>query len=443
MSLEPVLSELAAFVASAAVPEGPQHAARRTIANAACLMVGSANADAVRIAAGIVDQTGMPPSATILGRRSSAAIPWAAFVMGIAAHVEDFDDTHLRTIIHPGAPVPPAALAVAEWLDRDTIDLAEAVAVGVEVMLRIGNGMSPDHGERGWHMTATFGHIGAAAVCARLLGLDARRTAHAVRLALVQAGGIQAVLGTMAKSFHPGRAAMDGCEAALLARHGWRCSEVSLEGPDGYAAGHCTDPDFEEITVQLGSVWELEANAFKPYACGIVAHPLIDAGLELRRRVEDATSIASIEVDANPWVLIAMGLEEPQHGLQSKFSAYHAMAAGILYGRAGPQEFSDEVVLDPALVDLRRRIVITADDHIERDAAVVRATDVDGGRHDIRIDHATGSVERPMSDDQLRAKGRRELLRTLEAPQAGELLDVLFDRRAHPVRDLVRLATPR
>lgn len=439
---EPVLDRLAGFVASASVPPGPQPAARRTIANAACLVVGSARAPAVEAAASLVEGVGSAPQATILGRPGAVAVPYAAFVMGIAAHIEDFDDTHLRTIIHPGAPVPPAAIALAERFDLDTGQLAEAVAVGVEVMLRIGNGMSPSHFERGWHMTATLGHIGAAATGSRLLGLDGERTTQAIGLALQQAGGAQAVLGTMAKSFHPGRAAMDGCEAALLAAQDWSSPRPILEGSEGFAAQHSDAPDLDEMLVDLGEHWELETNAFKPYSCGIVAHPLIDAGIALREQIDDPEELGAVAVRANPWVLVAMGLEEPSHGLESKFSAYHAMAAGYLLGRAGPPEFSTEVALDPDVIAVRRRITIVADEEVPRDSAEVTATRRDGREHRLTVEHATGSVERPMTDEQLREKGRRELERTLDADRADELLEALFDTTARPVRDVVALATP-
>jgi 2-methylcitrate dehydratase PrpD len=438
---EPTLRHLATFVAESAVPPSAQHAARRTLANAACLVIGSATASAVEIATSVASSTGEPRS-TILGRRDVCATPAAAFVMGIAAHIEDFDDTHLRTIIHPGSPVPPAVLALGERLDRTTADITDALAVGVEVMLRVGNGMSPSHFERGWHVTATLGHIGAAAAGARLLGLDADRTVHAIGLALQQAGGVQAVLGTMAKSFHPGRAAMNGCEAALLAAAGWRGPTPILEGALGFAAAHSDEADLAEMLVDLGTSWELETNAFKPYSCGIVAHPLIDAGIALRDVVPDVADIRSIHVLANPWVLVAMGLKEPAHGLESKFSAYHAMAAGYLHGHAGPGEFTDEVALEPTLTALRRRITIAADERVPRDAAVVTVTDAAGDEHDLSVEHATGSVDRPMTDAQLREKGRRELERTLPADRAVALLDVLFSPDPHSVGRLVELATP-
>ena len=434
-----VMRELAGFVAEGDVPESALHAARRTVANATCLVIGSAGAPAVDQAAAMVDSLATPPRSPILGRDQRASVPWAAFVMGVAAHLEDFDDTHLRTIIHPGAPVPPAAIALGSNLGRDTVAVAVAVAVGVEAMLRLGNAICPQHFERGWHLTATMGPVGVAATAARLLELDAATTRHAMGLALVQAGGTQAVLGTMAKPFHPGRAALHGLEAANLAGQGLTLPSNVLEE---YAHAHSDTPDLSQVVVGLGSSWELESNAFKPYSCGIVAHPLIDGGIALRDRIPAAADIESIEVQANPWVLVAMGLEDPQHGLESKFSSYHAMAAGYLHGRAGPAEFSDELARDPELVALRRRIAITGDDRIPRDAAILAATDRSGRLHEIRIDHATGSIERPMTDDQLREKGRGELERRLSAAAAADLLDLLFDPGARQLDELTELATP-
>jgi len=439
---DPVLMELSSFVAHGVVDADARHAARRTLANAVGLIVCAAQADAVRIAAAVVLASPGAPDATMPGRAGRMSAALAAFLGGIAAHYEDFDDTHLRTVAHPGAVVPPAVLALAQAIGADWHATLDAVAVGVEAMLRVGDGMSPDHLDRGWHVTATTGHLGAAAGCARLLGLDAPATAHAMGLALVTATGTQTVLGTMAKPFHPGRAARDGLEAALLAARGWQAPSGALEGDVGFASAHSTQPDLGRMIGELGIRWELASNAFKPYACGIVAHPSIDAGIALRALVPDPDDIATVELEVNPFTLTAMGLAEPGPGLEGKFSVHHATAVGYLVGRAGPDEFIDARVLDPAVISLRRRLRFTPIERIPRDAVDVVATTRDGAVHRFSIEHATGSVDRPMTDAQLRAKATAEIARTLSTDAAHALAERLFADGDGPVRDVVALATP-
>lgn len=439
---DPVLMTLAAFVADGNVGADARHHARRALANAVGLMVGAAQADAVRIAAEVVLASPGAPEAIVPGRSGRMSAAAAAFLGGIATHYEDFDDTHLRTVAHPGAAVPPAVLALAQALDADWDATLDAVAVGIEVMLRVGDGMSPDHLDRGWHVTATTGHLGAAAGCARLLGLDAETAAHAMGLALVTATGTQTVLGTMAKPFHPGRAARDGVEAALLAARGWQAPSGALEGADGFAHAHSTDPDLALMIGELGSRWELASNAFKPYACGIVAHPSIDAGIALRALVPDPDDVATVELDVNPFTLTAMGLAEPGPGLEGKFSVHHATAVGYLVGRAGPDEFTDARVLDPAVIAIRQRIRFTPVERIARDAVDVVATARDGAVHRFSIEHATGSVDRPMTDEQLRAKAIAEMSRTLAEDAARILAGRLFADVDGAVRDVVALSTP-
>lgn len=439
---DPVLMTLAAFVADGAVDADARHAARRTLANAIGLMVGAAQADAVRIAAEVVLASPGAPEAAVPGRPERMSAGLAAFLGGIATHYEDFDDTHLRTVAHPGAAVPPAVLALAQAIDADWDRTLDAVAVGVEAMLRVGDGMSPDHLDRGWHVTATTGHLGAAAGCARLLGLDAETAAHAMGLALVIATGTQSVLGTMAKPFHPGRAARDGVEAALLAARGWQAPSGALEGPDGFAHAHSTSPDLPIMVEELGARWELASNAFKPYACGIVAHPSIDAGIALRSLVPDPDDVVSVELDVNPFTLTAMGLAEPGPGLEGKFSVHHATAVGYLVGRAGPDEFTDARVLDSAVIAIRQRLRFNPVERIARDAVDVVATARDGAVHRFSIEHATGSVDRPMTDEQLRAKAIAEMSRTLAEDAARILAGRLFADVDGAVRDVVALSTP-
>ena len=183
-------------------------------------------------------------AATVVGLDRTARPRTAALVNGAAGHALDFDDTHTLLSGHPTAPVLPAALGLAEKLDAGGEDLLTAFVVGVEVECRVGALLAPGHYRAGWHATGTVGTLGAAAACARLLGLDGERTAHALALAATQAAGLKASFGTMAKPLHAGKAASDGLLSARLAGRGFTGNPGVLEAPQGLAAAAGgVDPD--------------------------------------------------------------------------------------------------------------------------------------------------------------------------------------------------------
>ena len=420
----PVTRELAAFVRTTAwgdLPETAQHAARRTAGNALALATGAAEHPAVAIALRTLMARQAPEQAGLLGRPERLGLLDSPLINGIGMHVEDFDDTHLRTVVHPGAPVVPAALAAAEWVGASGTDTLTAIAVGIEVALRVGNGICPEHFNLGWHLTSTVGHLGAAAAAGKLLELTEDQLVVALGLGATQAAGLTAALGTMTKPFHPGKAASDGVEAALLAARGFTGPEQPIEGRRGFAHTASPKVDLEAMVVDLGRSWELEANAFKPYACGIVSHPVIDAGILLRDLV-DPDDIDRVEVTVHPVVLEVMGVEDPRDGLQSKFSVYHAFAMGLLDAAGGPHQFSGERARAPEVVALRGRVTITTTPDVPKGAAQVTVHTTDGEQHRVEVPHATGSVERPMTDDQLRTKAD-----LVARPRLGDRTDAFLD----------------
>jgi 2-methylcitrate dehydratase PrpD len=427
-----VTEELGVFAAGPLeLPDGVLHAGERTVANALPLAVASVVSEPCRIALATVAGFANPPEAAVLGGERRLAAQWAAFVNGLSIHVEDFDDTHLATIVHPAAPVVPAALACAERVNASGRELLEAVIVGVEVALRVGIGVSPSHFDRGWHITSTTGHFGAAAAAGRVLELPPVAMVNALGIVATQVAGVQAALGTMTKAYHPGKAAADGVEAALLAEVGFSGPTRGIEGPRGFAAVTSDSPDPEAMLAGLGDTWELTENAFKPYACGIVSHPAIDAAIALRDVITDPAAVTEIEVTVNPVVLDVMGDEDPTDGLRSKFSVYHCVAVGLMDGAAGPAQFTTARATDPETRRLRSKVGVRPDPGIARDAAWITAR-AGGAEHTRHILHATGSARRPMSDAELRQKAR-----LANGAVPGDPIDGLTDA-ALALRDLER-----
>jgi len=403
----PVTRTLARFVAthpSRGWSDAVDHEAHRTFLNWVGCAVGGARHEAAQAALDALAMLQPAPQATVLGRAERIDMAGAALVNGITSHVFDFDDTHLKTIIHPAGPVASAVLALAETTGATGRQVIDALVLGIDVSCRLGNVMYPEHYDRGWHITGSTGTLGAAAGCARLLGLDEERTAMALGIAASQPIGMREQFGTMTKPFHPGGAARAGLLSALLAKHGFTASPKAIEAPRGYAQVVSTKCNWSEATDELGSRFEISFNTYKPFACGIVIHPAIDACVQLRARGVKAEDVERIELKVHSLVLELTGKKEPQDGLQGKFSVYHGCAAGLLFGRAGEPEYADAIVRREDVTALRRKVVATVDDSIDEASADVTAILKDGRREHVFVAHAIGSLERPMTDADLESK---------------------------------------
>src|SRR5215212_7616678 len=283
----PITQLLAKFVAghpSRGWSDAVEHEAHRTFYNWLGCAIGAAHHEAADAAVSAVQLLQPAPQATVLGRSEKVGVASAALVNGITSHTFDFDDTHLKTIIHPAGPVASAVLALAERHGAPGRDVIDALVLGIDVACRIGNAMYPDHYDRGWHITGSTGMLGAAAGCARLLKLDAPKTAMALGIAASQPVGLREQFGTMTKPFHPGAAARAGLTSALLARHGFTASPRALEAPRGFMQVSSDKRTWSEVTDELGERFEISFNTYKPFACGIVIHPSIDACAQLRAK---------------------------------------------------------------------------------------------------------------------------------------------------------------
>jgi len=403
----PITQTLADFVAehpSRGWSDAVDHEAHRTFLNWAGCAVGAAQHDTAQAALAAVQVLQPAAQATLLGRHERVDVASAALINGISSHTFDFDDTHLKTIIHPAGPVASALLALAELTGASGRALIDALVLGIDVSCRVGNAMYPEHYDRGWHITGSTGMLGAAAACARLLQLDAPRTAMALGIAASQPIGVREQFGTMTKPFHPGGAARAGLMAALMAQHGYTASSRALEAPRGMMQTISTKNDWPQVTSELGQRFEISFNTYKPFACGIVIHPSIDACAQLRAQGVAPQLVERIELKVHSLVLELTGKKEPADGLQAKFSVYHGCAAGLSFGRAGEDEFADAVVNRADMVALRRKVVATVDDSIDEASADVTAVLTDGRRVRVFVEHAIGSLARPMSDAQLETK---------------------------------------
>lgn len=399
---------LARYIVNARYEDLPANVRKegvRTLLNWVGVAVGGSREDPVKRSVAALGPFSGPPQASLLGRTDRFDIMNAAFINGVSSHIFDYDDTHLKTIIHPAGPVVSAILAYSEYQPVSGKDFLNALVLGVETECRIGNAVYPNHYDVGWHITGTCGVFGAAAAAGKLMGLTEQQMVWALGLAASQPVGLRESFGSMNKSFNPGRAAANGLFAALLAARDYTSSDGMIEAKRGWANTISTKQDYREITEGLGQHYESALNTYKPFACGIVIHPAIDAAIQLRNENHlTPDMIQSVDLKVHPLVLELTGKKTPQIGLEGKFSIYHSVAVAIIDGAAGEKQYSDRAVRDPQTIALRDKVSATVVPSIRPEQVDMTITLKDGRKLHKFIEHAIGSLEVPMSDQQLETK---------------------------------------
>ena len=387
------------------IPAALRHEAKRSILNHIGCALGTARDPAVLTALRVMRGLGGAPVATVFGQGTRLDAMGAAFVNAVASNLLDYDDTHLNTVIHPAAPVAPPLFALAEQRGLSGAAVLHAFLLGGEVACRIGNAVSPGHYARGWHITSTCGAFGAAAGCARLLGLSAEQVAHAIGIASSEAAGTVENLPSAAKNVSVGNAARHGILAALFAAEGYDAAPAAIEGPLGWARATGDVADMAAITEGLGTRWEIGRNTYKPYPAGIVFHAVIDACLELRARLDvPPEAIAAVTV-AGDALLLARGDRVVRNARDARVSIHHSAALGLLRGRAGVADFEIAGGDDPALAALPRQGDGGAG---RRRCRVARRASRSGwrmgGRQETTVFTPRGSEAKPLTDAELEAK---------------------------------------
>jgi 2-methylcitrate dehydratase PrpD len=403
----PVTRDLAAAIVAFALtdlPAGVVHEAKRSLFNVLAVAVGASRHPGVDAILRVARETGGLPAAPIFGRSVRADAPFAALANGFAAHVDDYDDTHLATVIHPAAAIAATLSALAPATSPDGASALRAFVLGCEIQLRVGVAISPEHYDDGWHITGTCGTLGAAVTACALLGLDARATARAIGIAASSTVGQREAFGRMTKAYHAGKAAANGLVAATLAARGFTAPEDALEAPRGFADALATTHRIGALDTDLHANFELAKNTYKPYPCGIVAHPAIDAAVALAARVGSTNAVQAVVVHCNPLVPELMGNLTPADGLQARFSAVHGVTMGLRDGAVGLAQYDDALVVAADVAALRARVRLEPDAEMPRASARVTVHLTSGATIEETVKHARGSLERPLTDAELNAK---------------------------------------
>ena len=426
-------------------PEWVMHEAKRTLVNLLAISVSaSVHPSSARLLVWARAE-GAARQARIIASDLETSPSLAALVNGFLAHLQDYDDTHNPTVLHPSAPVWPAALAAAEETRANGRDALVAFALGCEAACRIAMSVHPWHYDQGWHITGTVGVLGAAVAAGRLYGLDADQLTHALGFAGTQAGGVREVFGSDGKALHAGRAASNGVQSAEFARAGMTANPEILAGRRGFWAvlspnGHNED----ELLGGLGERWELQRNGLKPYANGVVSHPIQGGVIALRNEHGlTADRVTGISLRVCHLVPELMNRAAPTTGLEAKFSFQHCAAAALVDGAGHDAQFDLDRVLDPTIAELRSKVAFEIDSAIPEHEAYVTIELKDGRTVSTHVEHASGSPENPLTDEQLTEKFHALVEPVLGAERAQTLFDAAWSLDEAPdVTDLLGLTRP-
>jgi 2-methylcitrate dehydratase PrpD len=377
--------------------------------------LGSAYAGAsqkpVQMVLAVAKRQGGAPQATLIpdGSRSSGLM--AALVNGASSHVVEMDDLHKESVLHPAAAIIPAILAAAESEGSSGRELIQAMAVGYEVGIRVAVGAGVSH-YNFWHTTGTCGTFGAAAGAGRILGLSPQQMTWALGSAGTQASGLWAFLveNAMSKQLHPGKAAMNGLLAALLAREGFTGAVSILESEKGFFRATSRDFDEKRCVDGLGKELWFERNSLKYHASCGHTHSAIDATIEATKgKRPDPERISTIRVKIYRAALDLLGNVEPKSPYLAKFCLPFCVATALLYGRVGLGAFTPERLADKKIQDLMRKVEMEEDPELtalypRKWPAEVEIHLRDGGILRSRCWDPKGDPENPLTEEEVREK---------------------------------------
>ena len=353
---------------------------------------------------------------TVIGAQDQLAAEAAAMINGTAAHGEDFDNTFEGCPLHPGAVVVPAVLAIAEAQRLSGADALRGIAVGQELMCRLGSITQKGMHAAGFHPTAVIGSIGATAAVAAATRATAVATANALGIAGSMASGIIEYLadGSWTKRMHAGWAAQSGLRAVAMGRAGFKGPATVFEGEHGFfrAFAPSVSPDLSLLTAELGERWEATRVAFKPFACGTMTQPFVDCAIRLARRGIRAEDIAELTCSVGEdtvhrlWEPLELK-RKPPTAYAAKFSTPYCIAVAFIRGDAGLAEFSETLIQDSDVLALAKRVIYAIDpddEYPHKYTGCIRATLTDGTVVEEHQAHLRGGVREPLQRAELMKK---------------------------------------
>src|SRR5579883_642732 len=439
------LARRAAALRPETLPAEIRLLARQCLLDWLAVTLAGAREELTGILVAEAEEQGGRPVASLIGRALRTSTQQAALVNGAASHALDYDDVNMAMGGHPTAPVMPAVLALAESRGASGADLITAFVAGYETACRVGALVAPGHYARGFHATATAGSFGAAAGCARLLGLDAATTAVALGIAGTQAAGLKSMFGTMCKPLHAGKAAQNGLIAATLAARGFSSRADVLDCAQGFAATQSADFRAEAALADPTGGYHLRANLFKYHTACYLTHAPIECARTLRRRhgIEPA-QIREVVLRLDSGAAKVCHILAPRTGLEAKFSLRLTTAMALAgCDTADLSTYGEANATDPALVALRDKVTVAFQPAWPHTLAEMAVTLEDGRRFETRHDSGIPAADLAAQGERLDAKFMSLAEPVLGRARARDVADAVAAMDTLPkVSTLTRLCVP-
>lgn len=375
----------------------------------------------------LFEMLGGSAQATIIGKGLKTNLLFASLVNATSAHALDFDDVHIDSSGHAGAPVISAILPLAEWKSISGRDFINAFAVGVHVFFSLGAGNMPLHYQEGWHNTGTFGHVAAAAAAAKLLKLNKRKTVNAIGIAVTQAAGLQCAFGTMCKPFNAGKAAMDGLLAVLLAEREFGGPDDSIGGKSGFLEVFSSTSRPRAMEKALAEKNFMSGIAFKRHPSCFATHAAIECMLALRRQhAINLDDIAEIQCTVYSKCLDIAAIAEPKTGLEGKFSVQFCLALALEEGLLPLKAFNDLNVSKPSLCRIMKKVKLigeTAYDKTRTSKVIIKFTNGSRIQKKVVFSELMSNTDREEAD--VTRKFKQITSPLMAARNANRILDLI------------------
>lgn len=433
-SLTMALARFAAELDGRALPEDVVAWASRTFADTIACGLAGASDEAVHALRTILPAGDGKARVWVSGE--TGHLLNVAQINGVAAHALDFDDCHLVMDGHPSVSIVPGLFALAEERNASGIELLTAYIAGLETELRLAKICNPAHADRGWHPTVTFGVIGAAVACSRLLRLDQNGIATAIAIAASCSSGLRANSGTMTKPLHAGQATRNGLQAALLAERGFSANMTALEHRFGFiAAFGGPSQDWQHVLAELEGAFLLlkPGIAIKQYPCCAFIHSAIDAAGQLRAHVDKPEDVASVTVWLHSRRLRNIDRPKPKDGLDAKFSTQYLAARALLQNTVGFSDFSAQAIADQKVAALSAKVMLEPHEDDDLSFGRVDVVLADGRQLSAEESVAMGrGPANPMSDEQFADKFHGCTAEVLTREESKRLLSALLSLADQP-----------
>jgi len=396
------------------------------------LIAGSSTSEA-SIIQDIIENQGGAPQANVIGLEQKTSVLNAALGNGYISHILEVDDVHSKSISHPAAPINPAALSIAQTINASGKDLLLSIILGYEIMLRIGEAVTPSH-YKTWHTTATCGTFGAAVAAGKLLKLNPSELTHALGNAGTQAAGLWEFLesGAMSKYLHTGKAAMNGVLSSLLAKRGYTGAIKIFEGERGFVRAYSNEVNTEEKFKNLGKPFKILETAIKNYASCTHTHTAIDSALSIANDQHlNPDQIIKIKVYTYDNAKRIAGFKNPKSSIEAKFSLPYCVAAAIYYGKVGIDEFLPKKINNPLIKNLMEKIEIDVDKELnelrpEKWPARLEIYTKNNRTYKAGFDYPKGTPENPLSCEDLKKRFIDFSTRTISCSEAKNLMEKIL-----------------